>query len=85
MTPFHKALRRTTMAMIAGSIWAWVGPQAMAQSAPWPTKAIRIVVAFPPGGLTDAYARMYAEQLTAQLGVPAFVDNKPGAGAINWH
>jgi tripartite-type tricarboxylate transporter receptor subunit TctC len=82
MTPFHKALRRTTMAMVAASGLAWVGPQAMAQSAPWPTKPIRIVVAFPPGGLTDAYARMYAEQLTAQLGVPAFVDNKPGAGAI---
>lgn len=48
----------------------------------WPTKPIRIVVAFPPGGLTDAYARMYAEQLTSQLGVPAVVENKPGAGAI---
>ncbi|GAP36254.1 tripartite tricarboxylate transporter substrate binding protein [Piscinibacter sakaiensis] len=48
----------------------------------WPTKPIRIVVAFPPGGLTDAYARLYAEHLTARLGVPAVVENKPGAGAI---
>jgi hypothetical protein len=40
------------------------------------------MVAFPPGGLTDAYARMYAEQLTARLGVAAFVENKPGGGAI---
>ncbi len=48
----------------------------------WPHKTRRIVVAFPPGGLTDAYARMYAEQLTAKLGVAAVVDNKPGGGAI---
>jgi tripartite-type tricarboxylate transporter receptor subunit TctC len=40
------------------------------------------VVAFPPGGLTDAYARMYAEQLTTALGGTALVENKPGAGAI---
>lgn len=48
----------------------------------WPTKPIRIVVAFPPGGLTDAYARLYAEHLTAKFGVTAVVDNKPGAGAV---
>ncbi len=48
----------------------------------WPNQPIRIVVAFPPGGLTDAYARLYAEHLTAKFGVPAVVENKPGAGAI---
>lgn len=57
-------------------------PEAMAQAAKWPNKMIRIIVAFPPGGLTDAYARMYAEHITAKLGVPAVVENKPGAGAI---
>ncbi len=59
---------------------AWV--QAKPASTKWPLKPIRIVVAFPPGGLTDAYARMYAEQITTQLGVPAVVENRPGAGAI---
>ena len=54
----------------------------MAQQAKWPAKPIRIVVAFPPGGLTDAYARAYAEQLTAKFGIQAIVENKPGAGAI---
>ncbi len=48
----------------------------------WPNKPIRIVVAFAPGGLTDAYARLYAEHLTAKFGVTAVVDNKPGAGGI---
>jgi len=57
-------------------------PTAMAQQGKWPAKPIRIIVAFPPGGLTDAYARLYAEQLTAKFGIQAVVENKPGAGAI---
>jgi tripartite-type tricarboxylate transporter receptor subunit TctC len=61
-------------------------PEALAQkaasNAKWPTKPIRIVVAFPPGGLTDAYARLYADQLAAKTGQSVVVDNRPGAGAI---
>jgi tripartite-type tricarboxylate transporter receptor subunit TctC len=53
----------------------------LAQGA-FPSKPIKIVVAFPPGGLTDAYARMYAEQLSTQLGANALVENKPGAGGL---
>ena len=48
----------------------------------FPSKTVKIIVAFPPGGLTDAYARMYAEQLSTQLGGTVLVENKPGAGAI---
>ena len=55
---------------------------AAAQTAPWPNKPIRIIVAFAAGGLTDSYARLYAEQLTAKFGIQAIVENKPGAGAI---
>ena len=68
----------TTLAAAAGGLW--VGP--LQAQAKFPSKPIRIVVAFPPGGLTDAYARMYAEQLTQALGGSALVENKPGAGAI---
>jgi tripartite-type tricarboxylate transporter receptor subunit TctC len=48
----------------------------------YPSRPIRIVVAFPPGGLTDAYARLLAEQLTAQLGATVVVENKPSGGAV---
>lgn len=79
---FKKLSRRQFIATAAAVSASTLVPNALAQIAKWPTKQIRIVVAFPPGGLTDAYARMYAEQLTAKFGVPAVVENKPGAGAI---
>ena len=53
---------------------------AMAQS--WPSKAIKIIVPFPPGGATDASARIIAEHLARRLGQAVIVDNKPGASTI---
>ena len=52
---------------------------AFAQQAAWPTKPIRIVVTFTPGGAPDTLARILAEKW-ASLGQPITVDNKPGAG-----
>ena len=82
MTPVDTTSRRQALAMISAAAGTAVWPEAFAQAGKWPSKPIRIVVAYPPGGLTDAYARMYAEQLTSILGVSAFVENKPGAGAM---
>lgn len=76
----HDPLRRSLLIAGAASGLASLSPLARAQSAGWPSRQIRLIVAFPPGGLTDAYARMFAEQVTAKYGQPVVVDNRPGAG-----
>jgi len=54
-----------------------------AQAAPFPSKAINAVVPFPSGGSTDAIARAIGPKISATLGQPWVVDNRPGAtGAI---
>ena len=48
----------------------------------WPTKPVRIVVPFNPGGAIDALVRVIADGLTARLGQQVLVDPKPGANTI---
>ena len=49
-------------------------------AAPWPTKPVRVIVPFPPGGLVDTLARAVTQRMTAQLGQPVVVENRAGAG-----
>jgi tripartite-type tricarboxylate transporter receptor subunit TctC len=56
-----------------------IGPTA-AWAADYPNKVIRLITPFPPGGGTDAVARIIGEQLTQQLGHPVVIDNRSGAG-----
>ena len=51
--------------------------------AQWPQKPIKVIVPFPPGGVTDSLARITADWLTQRLGQPVIAENRPGAsGAI---
>jgi tripartite-type tricarboxylate transporter receptor subunit TctC len=52
---------------------------ARAADAPWPTRAVHIVVGYPPGTSPDTLARLVAEPLAKSLGQPIVVDNRPGA------
>jgi tripartite-type tricarboxylate transporter receptor subunit TctC len=70
--------RRHTLSAIAMSL---LGASTLGHAqAAWPSRAITMVVPFPPGGLADIVARPVAEALSRELGVSVIIDNKPGAG-----
>jgi tripartite-type tricarboxylate transporter receptor subunit TctC len=52
---------------------------AMARAQTWPSQPFKIVVPYPPGGLTDVLGRLIGERLQTGFGQPAVIDNKPGA------
>lgn len=55
---------------------------ASAAAQTWPTRPVRIIVPFPPGGGVDFVGRLLAQKLTEQIGSPFVVDNRPGASGI---
>ncbi|HYI30518.1 MAG TPA: tripartite tricarboxylate transporter substrate binding protein, partial [Bradyrhizobium sp.] len=48
----------------------------------WPTRQIRILVPYPPGGQTDGIARAFGDYLARQVGKPVIIENKAGAGGV---
>lgn len=52
---------------------------------PYPTRPLRIIVPYPPGGSTDPTARAYGNWLSDKFGVPVVIDNRPGAGSTIGH
>jgi len=72
--------RRTVlqgMTVLGGSMA--LGPLARAQAGAWPSKPIRLIVPFNAGGATDITARAFGQALSARIGQPVLVENKPGA------
>lgn len=80
MTTFEEALasplRRRSVILATG---AWAATQAMAQPAWDPSRPIKLVVTYPPGGGADVTARAIVERLGEKLGQPVIVENRGGA------
>lgn len=57
-------------------------PAATATAQDYPAKPVRLIVPFPPGGGADTTSRLIGQKLSAELGQPVIIENKPGAGGM---
>src|SRR2546423_15520196 len=74
-------MQRRTFIQASGAAVATLGaPCLLAQS--WPNGPVRIVVGFPPGGGTDALARVVAQKLTTMWGQQVIVENRGGVAGV---
>ncbi len=79
--PIPFALRLPALLALAAATAGAAAP-ALAQTTAWPARPIRMVIAFPPGGPTDAIGRVLFTELGKKLGQPVVIDNRPGAGGV---
>ena len=82
MHRFHEPRRMLLGSLAAATILAAAvtAPSARADDAAFPSRPIKIIVGYAPGGTTDIVARVIAPRMTELLGQPVIVENRPGAG-----
>ena len=82
MTPPKHPLTRRRLMVAAGAATALAALPGALHAQAWPTRPLRVVVPFPPGGTTDFVTRLVCTEVAKALGQPIVVENKPGAGTV---
>src|SRR5216684_72111 len=78
MTHARREFLHLTSAAVLGGVLA-MRPR-IAAALDYPTRPVRVIVPFAPGGPTDVFARLLAQQLSEQMKAQFYVENLPGAG-----
>jgi tripartite-type tricarboxylate transporter receptor subunit TctC len=71
---------RSATGLLAFCIVLATGPMAVHAADAWPSRPVRLIVPFPPGGANDIVARLVAARLQERWGTPVVIDNRAGAG-----
>ena len=82
MTPPKHPLTRRRLLQATGAATALAALPTALHAQAWPTRPLRVVVPFPPGGTTDFVTRLVCTEVAKALGQPIVVENKPGAGTV---
>lgn len=78
----HFMNRRRVLAATAATAAMAAAPGLHAQSDAWPSRPVKLLVPFPPGGGADAVGRLVGQRLAAMWGQPVVIDNRPGASTM---
>jgi tripartite-type tricarboxylate transporter receptor subunit TctC len=75
-----KLPRRNFLHLAAGAA-ALPAVSRIARAQTYPTRPVRLLVGWPPGGVVDVFARLIGQWLSERLGQPFIIENRPGAGS----
>ena len=79
MTSFARSFTRRAV-LLAGAVGALAATGPAHSADPWPSRPIKFIVGYPPGGGADVTARLYSDRMAKVLGTPVVVENRSGAG-----